>query len=97
MVWRGHEPTGNEGHCSILCPQVWRQTLAFWGPDQPPASPGPQHLEHREGYSGSRPGEALQVIVQEEDRVERVVRMRGWPRSSGMSVLIHTLLSLLLL
>lgn len=26
-------------------PQVWRPSLALWGPHQPPASPGPQCLE----------------------------------------------------
>lgn len=33
---------------SLLClrPQVWRSALALWSPDQPPASPGPQCLEH---------------------------------------------------
>lgn len=38
MCWDGRSP---------FCPhpQVWRPSLALWGPHQPPASPGPQCLE----------------------------------------------------
>ena len=59
-----------QGSPFCLCPQVWSTALALWGPDQPPASPGPQCLEHWEGEPRTGPGEALQVTVQEGSKKE---------------------------